>query len=301
MITTVTLNAAIDKKYMVDEMLPGEVMRVRQMKSTPGGKGLNVARVAAALGEEVTATGFIGGHSGEHLIAMLAEYPIIPAFTRTAGETRSCVNIIDSRGMSTELLEPGPPVSPEGIAAFIKNYTGLAETSDIITISGSLPAGCPDELYSELILIARRMGVPVLLDTSGAPLARAIAARPTLIKPNADELKALAGTDDADISATLTSLHAGGIAYALNSRGKDGAVMACAEGYFTCPAPEVEVVNPVGCGDAMIAALAIGLRRALPPAELLRFAVSVASASAAHPDTGGLKLGDGGALPLHPA
>lgn len=43
MILTVTLNAAIDKRYVVDDFKVGEVNRVRECTYVPGGKGLNVS------------------------------------------------------------------------------------------------------------------------------------------------------------------------------------------------------------------------------------------------------------------
>ena len=47
MITTVTLNASIDKAYYMDKNIEnGTVMRVASCNNTAGGKGLNVARVA---------------------------------------------------------------------------------------------------------------------------------------------------------------------------------------------------------------------------------------------------------------
>jgi tagatose 6-phosphate kinase len=73
MITTVTLNVAIDKTYEVDQLQKGEVMRVGKCTKTPGGKGLNVTRVIKLCGEEVVATGFVGGHSGAYVEELLEE------------------------------------------------------------------------------------------------------------------------------------------------------------------------------------------------------------------------------------
>ena len=48
MITTVTLNASIDKAYYMDEAIcNGEVMRVSRCRNSAGGKGLNVARAVS--------------------------------------------------------------------------------------------------------------------------------------------------------------------------------------------------------------------------------------------------------------
>ena len=60
MILTVTLNAAIDKRYVVEGFRIGEVNRVKECTYVPGGKGLNVSKPAAIAGAEVMATGFVG-------------------------------------------------------------------------------------------------------------------------------------------------------------------------------------------------------------------------------------------------
>ena len=64
LILTVTLNTSIDKLYLMKSVRPETVMRVKEVHNTAGGKGLNVSRVAAKLGEPVTAMGFTGGFNG---------------------------------------------------------------------------------------------------------------------------------------------------------------------------------------------------------------------------------------------
>ena len=45
MILTVTLNAAIDKRYVVEGYQVGEVNRVKECAYTPGGKGLIISKM----------------------------------------------------------------------------------------------------------------------------------------------------------------------------------------------------------------------------------------------------------------
>ena len=80
MILTVTLNAAIDKRYVVDGFQVGEVNRVRECAYTPGGKGLNVSKPASIAGAEVTATGFVGGHAGHYIEDSLKPFGIKSEF-----------------------------------------------------------------------------------------------------------------------------------------------------------------------------------------------------------------------------
>ena len=56
MISTVTLNASIDKAYQLAcPLVDGTVMRVETCIDNAGGKGLNAARAVATCGERVVA------------------------------------------------------------------------------------------------------------------------------------------------------------------------------------------------------------------------------------------------------
>ena len=93
MILTVTLNAAIDKRYVVNNFKTGEVNRVKECTYVPGGKGLNVSKPASIYGAEVTATGFVGGYAGAYIENALKPFGIKSAFYHVAAESRSCINI----------------------------------------------------------------------------------------------------------------------------------------------------------------------------------------------------------------
>ncbi|MCM8899740.1 hypothetical protein KVG29_00690 [Caldicoprobacter algeriensis] len=81
------------------------------MTATAGGKWLNVARVAKILGEQVVATGLIGGATGQFIHNQVQDSGIISKFVPIEGETRICINIMDEKNVtSTEVLEPGPTV-----------------------------------------------------------------------------------------------------------------------------------------------------------------------------------------------
>ena len=85
MILTVTLNAAIDKRYVVEEFKEGEVNRGKRMCLCAGGKGLNVSKPAAVAGASVVATGFVGGHAGNYIEESLADYHVKGRFLSFKG------------------------------------------------------------------------------------------------------------------------------------------------------------------------------------------------------------------------
>lgn len=296
MIVTVTLNTAVDKLYLVDKLADYTVMRVNRVSNTAGGKGLNVSKVAAIAGEPVTATGFVGGFNGRYVESMLKEQGVETRLTHIAAETRSCINIREeSTGRHTEFLEPGAAVTPEELERFWEDFCAASEGAKVVTISGSVPKGTPPDFYGRLIRYAKERGIRVLLDTSGQLLRDGAAARPTLIKPNTDEIEQLLGApakSEEELIAAAEKLRDGGIEIVVISLGKDGALIACRDGVFRGVTPDIPVVNTVGCGDSMVAGFAVGLSRGYSLPETIRFAMAVSTANALTMETGYFKTED---------
>lgn len=290
MITTVTLNTSIDKAYYMEGAIQnGTVMRVDSCRNTAGGKGLNVARTIKLCGEKVLATGFAGGYNGAYLESMLTEDNINHNFIHTKSETRSCINILDRGYGSTEYLEPGCEVTEEEEAEFIKNFKSTIHNSNVITISGSVPKGLSADIYSKLVRQAREEEKLVILDTSGELLKNGLKAKPTMVKPNQDEIEMLFATRIVcldDMIYYAKKIYEIGIPYVVISLGGDGALLVCDDGIYHGRPPMVNVVNTVGCGDSLVGAFAVALERNYEPHKALSFAVAVATANALSPNTG---------------
>lgn len=290
MIATVTLNVAIDKAYVIDKLEHGTVMRVKKCTNTPGGKGLNVAKVAKLCGEEVLATGFAGGFNGKSVISMLNACDVPNNFVEVKNETRCCINILsEDDNSSTEFLEPGAPVDEAEVDRFLAVFEDILKTADVITISGSAPKGVDTGIYGKLIALCHKACVPVCLDTSGKLLEDGIKALPTLIKPNTDEIEALLNVkvkSREDVMQGAIQLHEMGIKYVVVSLGAEGALFVCDEGIFMGMPPKIVPVNTVGCGDSMLAAFAVGIKNNLSPEDMMKEAVAVSAANALSMATG---------------
>jgi tagatose 6-phosphate kinase len=282
-ILTVTLNTALDVTYRVPSLRPHTTHRVTDVTERPGGKGLNVARVLAALGHEVTVTGFAGGATGRAVREGLTG--VTDALVPVTGPTRRTIAVVDQRtGDTTQLNEPGPVITPAEWSAFQETYEGLVAGAQAVALCGSLPPGVPVGAYAGLVRTARAAGIPVLLDTGGEALRRAVAARPDLIKPNADELAELTGSHE-PLRATQDARRRGARAV-VASLGPEGLVAAAPEGRWRATPPARLRGNPTGAGDSVSAGLLSGLVDRLPWPQTLARAVALSAATVLAPAAG---------------
>lgn len=291
MITTVTLNASIDKAYVMERPIEnGTVMRVKEVRNTAGGKGLNVAKAARICGADVRATGFAGGFNGRYLEDLAQKSRVSTCFFHVEGETRSCINILDPEYGSTEYLEPGFDVSGEDLERFLEEFPSIIAGSSTVTMSGSAPRGIPAHIYRELTAAAKKEGAKVILDTSGSYLSEGLSGCPDMIKPNRDEIESLLGIRVSGYEDVLRSARElrekYNIPWVVISLGKGGAVLASDEGICRAEPPELAAVNTVGCGDSMVGAFAVAMEQKLTAQEALHYAVAVSAASAMSPYTG---------------
>ncbi|MFF8355151.1 1-phosphofructokinase family hexose kinase [Streptomyces chartreusis] len=279
MILTVTLNTALDITYRVRALRPHASHRVSEVIERPGGKGLNVARVLAALGHEVTVTGFTGGATGRVVQDQLTGVPgVVDALLPVSGPTRRTIAVVDERtGDTTQLNEPGPTVTPAEWSAFQEAYDDLLASASVVALCGSLPPGVPVGAYAGLVRSAKAAEVPVLLDTSGEALRRGVAARPDIIKPNADELAELTGSHD-PLRATQDARRRGARTV-VASLGESGLLAQTPEGCWRATPPARLHGNPTGAGDAAVAGLLSGLVENLPWPDRLARAVALSAAA----------------------
>uniref|UniRef100_A0AAU3HYD3 1-phosphofructokinase family hexose kinase n=1 Tax=Streptomyces sp. NBC_01393 TaxID=2903851 RepID=A0AAU3HYD3_9ACTN len=286
MILTVTLNTALDITYRVRALRPHSSHRVSEVTERPGGKGLNVGRVLAALGHEVTVTGFTGGATGRTVRDQLAESAgVVDALVPVRGSTRRTIAVVDTTtGDTTQLNEPGPAITPAEWSAFQETYEHLLRSASAVALCGSLPPGVPVGAYAQLVRTARALAVPVLLDTSGEPLRRGVAARPDIVKPNAEELAELTGSHD-PLQATRNARRRGAHAV-VASLGTAGLLAHTPEGHWRATPPLRAHGNPTGAGDSAVAGLLSGLVEKLDWPTRLARAVALSTATVAAPVAG---------------
>ncbi|AYW49255.1 tagatose-6-phosphate kinase [Tetragenococcus halophilus] len=264
MIISITMNPSIDISYPLETLHLDTVNRVTNVTKTAGGKGLNVARVLHQSGADILASGLIGGHFGASIQEKLSNEGICHHFFMIEGETRNCMAILH-QGKQTEILEQGPSITNDEAKGFLSHFDQIIEQASMLTFSGSLPAGLPDDYYKDMIDLCYKKHKPVVLDCSGGVLQNSLKgqAKPLLIKPNREELVALLGRNVKntipDLKEALMSPLFDGIEWVVVSLGADGVFAKHRDTFYQVGIPPIEVVNPVGSGDAMIAGLAQAL------------------------------------------
>lgn len=293
MILTVTLNPAVDKTYRTGELFPGRVNRMRSVENIPGGKGINVSKILRQYDYEVTATGFLGGYQGKWMEDQLERLKIRSAFVRVEEETRTSMNIVADNGYVTEILEPGPHISGTKLKEFMQQFVLLAEESRLVILSGSAAPGIPADIYARLIRSASAMGKPVILDTSAELLKEGVKAAPSVVKPNKKELEYIIGRrlqDMHDIKDAASVLLSDGVGLVMVSLGDKGLLLAEKERCLYARVPRVSALNTVGCGDSVVASLAMSMTSGVEKEEMLRKAAAISAANATTLESGSVPL-----------
>lgn len=282
MITTICLNPSFDRTVEVDSLQPGQVNRIRTSRTDVGGKGVNVAVVARRLRLDETMVMGLAGEDGiERVRAAMDAECVAHGFWPVKGAVRVNTKVVSLDGSGvTELNEPGPMVDEKTLADFFVQVKKMALYSECVVITGSLPPGCPEGTYRELIRMLD--GTRCILDVGGRELTLGVEAKPFLIKPNHHELAAALGRELhtlEDIRRGAQTFVDAGVEHVIVSMGSDGAMYAGSEGVFYAPVIPVEVHSTVGAGDALVGGVLYGLTKFGTMREGFRCGVAAGTAS----------------------
>ncbi len=282
MITTICLNPSFDKAVEMDSLRLGEVNRIRELREDLGGKGINVAVVAQRLGLDVQCIGTMGENGADQLSAMMDQEKLKHHFLRIPGRVRTNLKLVlkDEKGI-TELNEAGARMDPEHLRAFFDLAREKTADSDMVVLTGSLPPGCPQGVYRDLMLSLE--GKKCILDSEGPELELAAkGAHPFLIKPNLHEMETTLGLELRTMrsirDAALLFIRLG-VEHAVISMGAMGAMYVDQERTLFAPALRVSTKSTVGAGDAMLGGMLLGYEREGDMAKAFKYGVAAGAAS----------------------
>lgn len=261
MILTLTMNPSLDRTIEVPELVRGALVRASGTRLDPGGKGVNVARALAAHKLPTCAVVPRGGPEGRQLCELLEEEGIDVCAVPVTGHTRSNVSLVEPDGEVTKINEPGGELGQDDLERIVKAVLDTAASADWVVASGSLPPGVADTFYRDLGFRLTERGIRFVVDSSGPALTTALAAAPTLVKPNREELAESVGFGIdtlADAVRAAEVLRDKGAQTVLASLGADGAVLVDGQGVRYGESPVDRGRSAVGAGDAMLAGYLAG-------------------------------------------
>lgn len=309
MILVVGLSSVWQRTLFFPGFVAGEVNRAARVLETASGKGVNVARVATQLGARARVLTTAGGIRGEGFQKALQADGVPATVVPVSGETRLCQTLIGLTGSSpliTEIVEETPPLTPGEIQAVLSAYSRALRRAKMVVLSGTVPRGCGDDFYAQLAHQAKRYDIPVLVDTQRAQLLQAVRERPSLVKINRSELAAATGKKS--IVSGVRELQKRGAIRIIISQGAKASLAFDGTAKWQAVPPGIQVVNPIGSGDAMMAGIAVALSqgKSLPGALHHGIACGAANALAETPgmirkqDVFAFRQGTGGGRPASP-
>ena len=288
-IVTLTMNPALDISTDTEMVRPTDKVRCGAASYDAGGGGINVAKIAHVLGAPVSAVYPAGGPTGDVLTDLLVQDGVPIRRVKIAAPTRESFTVNEScTGLQYRFVLPGPQLS------FVEQQRCLAELRDAATsarfvvASGSLPPGAPANFYQQVALICRDLGVRLVLDTSGGGL-RHITSGVYLLKASVRELRECVGRDLVTESEQLDAAHeiidCGRAKAVVVSLGSDGALLATPQGSLRFSAIPMRALSGVGAGDAMVAAITVGLSRDWSLSKSVRYGIAAGAAMMMTPGT----------------
>jgi len=277
------LTPAWQQVAVFDTFRHGEVNRAREVHWFASGKVFNAAIAVQRLGGPGVALAPAGGPLLEQIRRDLEKIGLASRLIVTESPTRVCTTIIDlgSRKI-TELVENGLPLSANELAEFRDAYAEEAGRAEVAILIGSLPAGTPASFYQELVA---RTPCPAVLDFRGEGLLACLDLRPYLVKPNREELAQTVGrplASDEELREAMQSLNRRGAQWVLVSQGSGPVWITSEKAAWRAhpiPVPREEIVNPIGCGDALTAAIACATREGRDLLDGVRLGLAAAHAN----------------------
>lgn len=264
MALVLTLNPSLDKWYWIKDFYEGRSYKVRDMKYTVGGGGINVAKVIHEFNEQVIVMGFTGGDTGRHIEMELDRIGIPYSFISIKEESANTIRILSQNDVVTEIMEEGPYVYSEDVSKLYELYKELVPNGDLICACGDIPKGLPIDILYNLIILAKKYNKKFFLSSKGEYLRSGIKAIPYFVYLTKEELEDYLGCS---VDSNMEIIQAGkylsqdGIEIVMIYLDNEG-VYVFFQGYiYMIRVPKVEVVNYANIRDSMIGGYMASLMR----------------------------------------
>jgi tagatose 6-phosphate kinase len=266
----------------------GEVNRAADVRWHAQGKVINAAIAAHHLAGPTLTLAPLGGPPLPLIDRELAQLRMPRRWVVVKSPTRTCTTILDqATSTMTELVEECKPLEPAELDEFRGVYAEEAARAAVAVIAGSLPIGTPTTIYRQLL---ERTPCPAVLDFRGEGLLASLDLKPLVVKPNREELAQTIGhalDNDRQLLDAMRSLNQRGAQWLVVTQGTQPVwVTSASQVYRLHTLPADVVVNPLGSGDAMAAAIAWAIRDGRSIVEAVALGIAAATENVRRLETG---------------
>ena len=257
----------------------GETVTGGRFARHGGGKGANQAVAAARAGARVRFAGAVGDDDlGAAAIELLAAEGVdVGPIARLEGETTGVALIaVDREGRNQIAVASGANARVDAALVARAVEAAALRPGDVVLLGFEVP----DAAVVAGARAAAEAGARAILNPAPArDLPAGVLEAGVLLTPNGLEAAALTGETDAAAAARALARRTS--APVVVTVGADGALLADGDGIVEIRAPEVDVVDTTGAGDAFNGVLAAGLAAGAGAGieDAARRAVEAASAS----------------------
>jgi ribokinase len=289
--TRIVVVGSLNRDYVchVDRLPgPGETKLGGELALFSGGKGGNQAVAAAAVGSVTghpcSLVGSVGDdEDGRALLADLRSSGVDTSEVAVAADARTGAALItvSGDGENTIVVAPGANHSVKE-AAVADAFGRVLAPTDVVVVQAELPIGVVQAAVRRAAALQARV---VLNLAPFTPVPDDVLALCDPLVVNESEaagllggsVEGLAGARSAAAALAATARSA------VVTTGAAGAVVAAGRDCTHVPAPEVDVVDTTGAGDAFTGALAVAMGAGRDLVTAARWGIAVASYSVSRP------------------
>jgi len=298
-VLVVSLSPTFQKQMVFKDFKEDEVNRCYEHTLIPSGKGINVSRVLSNLGRPSVNLVQLGGPRLDEFLDLCKEEDIVLCYAPVKAGIRSCVTIINEKcHTSTEMVEEAYDVEEGASERIYDLFLQELPKHSAVIISGTKPKGFSSDLFPRIVRESRKAGKLVILDIKGEDLKSTLSFGPSVIKPNLSEFCATFSISNNvleneenedlknDVELVAADLYKKYGVKSVITRGKydtwiyDGTKLDIVKNV------PVKVVNTIGCGDTLTAALTHSLLEGNSLKDAVAFGMDCAVRKAQHLEQG---------------
>lgn len=283
--------AGLDVVARIDGESQAEISSPARIRTSYGGAARNVAENLARLGQPVSLFSILGAdQNGDGLLAYTQSSGVDMSHIHRTNRhpTAFYMAVLEESGQKRLTLDD-MRILEELTDSYLAYHQESFQSAALIFIDANLPAAAMQSVFQ----LAEHYKIPVCADPTSPHLASRLfpyLGQLRMVCPNAREAAALTGrqfapSDQESAVEVARSLVSKGSQLAIVTLGEYGLCYATSETSGHIPAIHTSVYDPIGAGDALIAAVIFALLNGIEIDDATRLGIAAASLTLRHEGT----------------